>query len=298
MCSPRVSVLMPVYNGERYVQSAVRSVLNQTFSDFELIAVDDGSTDRSRKLLDTLGAHDARIRVISRPNTGIVGALNDALAGARGEYIARMDCDDLAAPERFAAQVRFLDDRRDVVLVGSRVLLIDKDGAPVGDMAGVARGSAAIERALLDGGWPVVHPTILTRKNAMVAVGGYREGTFPYEDHDLFLRLLDHGRMENLAEPLLHYRRHAQSVVVSQKNTRLILLDVVDAARRRRGEPPIDRAADRPNNPRWSRRHDWVWLALRSGHTRTARKYSFRAVREQPFLKESWEALYCAWRGR
>src|SRR5579871_2870885 len=102
---PAVSVLLPVYNGERFLAAAVRSVLEQTFSDFELIAIDDGSTDGSRAILEDFARRDARVRVISRPNSGIVGALNDALAQARGEFAARMDADDLCLSGRFAAQV-------------------------------------------------------------------------------------------------------------------------------------------------------------------------------------------------
>ena len=238
------------------------------------------------------------MRVISRPNTGIVGALNDGLAVARGEYVARMDGDDLSLPERLAMQVEYLDRNPATVLVGSRVLLIDADGWPIGDMACVGRGSATIERALLDGGWPIVHPSVMVRTAALRAVDGYRPGTFPYEDHDLFLRLLEHGPLENLDATLLHYRRHEQSVVMTGKNTRPVLLDVIDRTRARRGESPIDRPPDLPANKRWSQRRDWAWLALSHGHRRTARRYSLRALQEKPFYKESWRALFCAFRGR
>src|SRR4051794_39230969 len=100
MSNPVISVVMPVYNASRYLHSAVDSVLRQTFSDFELIAVDDGSTDNSKALLEQIAANEPRLRIVSRPNTGIVGALNDGLGVARGELIARMDADDIALPER------------------------------------------------------------------------------------------------------------------------------------------------------------------------------------------------------
>src|ERR1051326_2264165 len=128
---PFVSVLVPVYNAARYLDVAISSVLRQTFSDFELIAVDDGSKDDSKKILEHFSANDARIRVISRPNTGIVGALNDGLAVARGEFIARMDADDVALPGRFQAQLDYLRGHPDCIAVGTAVQIIDARGAVV-----------------------------------------------------------------------------------------------------------------------------------------------------------------------
>src|SRR5436305_11764547 len=103
--SPAVSVLMPVYNAQRYIAAAVQSILDQTFTDFELIVVDDGSTDRSGDILRGFAARDPRVKLISRPNTGYVVALNEALATATGEFIARMDADDFSLPKRFERQV-------------------------------------------------------------------------------------------------------------------------------------------------------------------------------------------------
>src|SRR5258706_14041022 len=117
--SPAVSVVMPVYNGERYLASAIDSILAQTFTDFELIAVDDGSTDSSLPMLKRYAERDPRVRVISRPNTGIVGALSDAIAAARAPLIARMDADDLSLPLRFERQVAYLSGHPQCVLVGT-----------------------------------------------------------------------------------------------------------------------------------------------------------------------------------
>ena len=108
MSSPLISVVTPVYNAGRYLRPAVESILVQTFRDFELIVVDDGSKDDSLAVLREYEANDHRVRIITRPNTGIVGALNDGLAAARGEFIARMDSDDLSTPERFEKQIAYL----------------------------------------------------------------------------------------------------------------------------------------------------------------------------------------------
>jgi len=297
--SPRLSVLVPVYNAERYLADAIDSILAQTFGDFELIAVDDGSKDRSRALLEDYARRDPRVKVISRPNTGIVGALNDALAASRADLIARMDSDDIALPDRFQKQVVYLDANPDCILLGSRVIMIDPEGLPIGDMATVGHGHDVIEDALLGGGWPIVHPTIIMRRAPLLAVGGYHEGTFPNEDHDLFLRLAEIGKLDNLPDTLLKYRRHPQSVVISvTKGSRTTIRKVVEEAHRRRGLPTPAPWLKGIDDPCWSQRREWAWLALREGHVPTARKFAFGAVREKPLCKESWRALYCALRGR
>ena len=119
---PSVSVLMPIHNGEPTLTEAVESVLAQTFGDFELIAVDDGSTDSSLAKLQSFARGDPRVRILSRPNTGIAGALNDSIQQARGEFLVRMDADDIALPQRFEKQVAYFRAHPDCVLVGSRVL--------------------------------------------------------------------------------------------------------------------------------------------------------------------------------
>ncbi len=129
--TPAVSVVMPLYNARRHLASALDSVLAQTFTDFEIIAVDDGSRDDTLDLLRQYESRDPRVRVLSRPNTGIVGALNDGMRLARADLIARMDGDDLCLPDRFEKQVAYLQQHPDCVLVGSQVLLIDPDGEPI-----------------------------------------------------------------------------------------------------------------------------------------------------------------------
>src|SRR4051812_2021202 len=106
MATPAITVLMPVYNAARYLTEAVTSILAQTFKDFEFVIVDDGSTDRSKKILERFAQQDWRIKLISRPNTGIVGALNDGIAGSRGDFIARMDADDVAHMMRLERQIK------------------------------------------------------------------------------------------------------------------------------------------------------------------------------------------------
>jgi len=293
--SVAVSCVMPLYNAQRFLTEAIQSVLTQSFTDFELIAVDDGSTDRTRAMLEDFARHDRRVRIISRPNTGIVGALNDGIAAAQGEIIARMDGDDVCMPSRFAKQVAYLREHPDCVLVGSRVILTDRDGWAIGDMESVRCSHEEINHELLDAGWPIVHPTVMMRRQAVLDAGGYREGTFPNEDHDLFLRLAELGRLHNLPEQLLRYRRHYQSIS-SSENRSNVLRRIVDEARRRRGLDARE-WKELPVMTRAVERESWAWQALREHHVATARKHALGVMRERPWAKESWRVVYCALRG-
>ncbi len=125
---PVISVILPVYNGEAYLALAVDSILVQTFRDFELIAVHGGSTDRSPEILRDFADRDMRVRVVRQDGKGLVGALNQGIALARGELLARMDADDIAHPDRFATQVAFLRGNPDIAVVGSAMTLIDEAG--------------------------------------------------------------------------------------------------------------------------------------------------------------------------
>jgi glycosyltransferase involved in cell wall biosynthesis len=293
---------MPVYNASRYLRPAVQSILAQSFGDFELIAVDDGSKDESAEILRDYAAKDARVRVISRPNTGIVGALNDGLAAASGEFVARMDSDDIAMPERFAKQVAFLREHPDHVLVGSQVMLIDPAGATLCPKQDTEYTHEAIDQALLAGRWPLVHPTIMVRREAIERVGRYRAKYQWLEDLDLFLRLAEVGRLASLPDVLLQYRLHTASVCATRDKDQDEIRPALEAeVYARRGLPA-------PNGPRTvhqatfesstDRFRVWGWFALIGGNVTTARKYALRTVRSAPLALESWRLMYCALRGR
>jgi glycosyltransferase involved in cell wall biosynthesis len=197
---------MPVYNAQAYVRQATESILNQTFGDFEFIIINDGSTDDSRKILEELARRDARIRLVSRPNTGYTKALNEALGMARAPYLARMDADDISLPDRFEKQLEYLRAHPECVLVGSRILTIDPFGSPLYEPRHKLVHEA-IEAELLAGvGWAIVHPASMMVREVVDALGGYRPEMEPSEDLDLFLRLAEKGKIANLPEVLLHYR--------------------------------------------------------------------------------------------
>lgn len=204
--APRVSVLMPVYNGEPYVKEAVASILNQTFTDYEFIVVDDGSTDETWSILESY-AVDPRIRLIQNEiNLGLARSLNRALAMARGEYVARMDADDVSRPNRLATQVAFLDNHRSIGVVGSTVQIVDAGGS-LGRVLSRPPTDALIRWSLCFQ-TPLAHPSVLMRKAVLDRVGGYNDALLANQDRDLWHRLSALTRFANLKVPLLLYRKH------------------------------------------------------------------------------------------
>ena len=294
MTVPTVSIVMPVYNAERYVAESVDSILAQTYRDFEFIIVNDGSTDRTHEILSGYASRDDQINLISRPNTGIVGALNDGLDAVRGRYVARMDSDDLAMPQRLDEQVRFLEEHHDVVIVGTDVLIIDEDGdAMWTDHKPTDHGQ--IDAALIDGrSATIVHPSAMMRRDAVEKVGPYRRDTQWVEDLDYFLRLGEIGRLANLSRVLLKYRLHPQSVNHRRRREQQQLVERVLAAACDRRGITFDRekfAGMRPIASRDAQHRDWALKAYGCGHHKTGRKHGLKAVRCNPGSLRNWRIL-------
>ncbi|HMF28708.1 MAG TPA: glycosyltransferase [Candidatus Cybelea sp.] len=199
-------MVLPIYDGAPFLAQAIESILAQTFRDFELITIDDGSRDASGEILDRFARSDSRVTALYQANAGMIAALNRGLALARGEFIARMDQDDVAHPERFARQVSFLDAHSDVAVVGSAVTLIDETGKRIRDVDYPAIPETVAK--FLEIGAPLAHPAVMMRRDAVGAVGGYREAFRYAEDYDLWLRMAERYRMSNLADRLLLYRQH------------------------------------------------------------------------------------------
>lgn len=297
---PKVSVLMPVYNGETYLPTAIDSVLSQTLTDLELIVINDGSTDRSEFLLEKFQKQDSRIRLISRGNTGIVPALNEGLSHARGQYIARMDADDIAMPERFAQQVEFLDSHPEHVAVGSRTLMIDPEGLPI-KVHNDLLTHEEIDQAYLNGGFgTITHPAVMLRHETMQTIGGYRKEMDLAEDDDLFLRLAEIGKLANLPQVLLKYRQHLKSFSSTKFSKGLqVAITALQEAYQRRGLKLSDMPYIKVDKPRsLNGTHSlWAWWALGDGNVATARKHAFLALKSAPTSKESWKTFACAVRG-
>ena len=301
MSSPVISVLMPAYNTERYVAEAVESILGQTFTEFEFIIVDDGSTDGSLAVLRRYAAQDSRIRLVSRPNTGIVGALNEGLSLAQGELIARMDGDDVSLPKRLELQVAYLDDHPRCVAVGCRVLMVDPDGAPLRITCEELEHDEIVAAELR--GWTAIENASATyRRCAVMEAGGYRKECETAEDLDLFLRLAERGDLANLPDVLYEYRQHFRRICHCRRGEQArITREVLKEARARRGLPvPNDIMAPDVSGvlSEADQHRTWAWWALRAGHVRTARKHALAAVLKAPLSRLSWRVLACSIRGQ
>lgn len=207
---PMVTVAMAVYNGERFLRPAIESILAQQFSDFELIVVDDGSSDGSVAIANEMANSDSRIIVLRAAHGGIAAATNLALAHARGAFFAPMDQDDVALPDRLTRSVQYLDANPLVGAVGGAARLIDETGAFID--AGQSSTPSPNPDEELKWSCSLLHPSCMMRTELVRAVGGYRS-VLPYaQDYDLFLRLAERSMLANLADTLLHKRRHSRQV--------------------------------------------------------------------------------------
>ena len=211
--APRVSVVLCTHNGARYLDLAIRSILRQTLTDLELIVVDDGSTDDTPAILARHAQEDARIRISRTEHLGLAEARNHGLDLARSNRVALMDDDDIAAPGRLERQLGFLDANADVRALGTWAWQVGASGRRVAasDTGPTTREELARLRA--EGlGVYLIAPTVVLDRDAVRAVGGFRQWTFPAEDIDLWLRLSDDGVVLALPERLLDYRVHSRSI--------------------------------------------------------------------------------------
>ena len=298
--SPSLSIYMPAYNVAAFVRKAVQSILDQTHRDFELIIVNDGSKDSTLEILTQMAAQDGRIRLVNQPNGGVSAASNRAIQMARSEYIARVDADDVADPQRMEKQLKYMREHPDCVALGSAMMLIDEGGLPLYPMAHIEYGHHNIDASLMNGGWPIAQPACMYRKNAVLAAGGYRSDLSLHEDHDLFLKLAEHGRLENLPEVLQYYRQHSTSLMAqeSASSHSIVMPEILRQARRRRGLPEeLPAEAVIAPVPALERVRRWAWRSLKAGHVQTARKYALATLRQAPFSTDSWKLMYCTLRG-
>lgn len=212
--TPTVSILLPVYNAAPYVAATIESLLMQTLRDFEVIAIDDGSTDAS---LDVLrGFKDARLRIVTNgTNLGLVKTLNLGINLCRSEFIARMDADDIAVPRRLEKQVAYLRSHSNVILISSSRSAIDHRSRPINEYNRAISGPALIRWKLLTGNF-ITHTAVMLRKSAL-PTPLFEEQFKHAEDYAAWLRLLAHGDFETLQEPLVAMRWHGASVSASNK---------------------------------------------------------------------------------
>lgn len=198
---------MPVCNGEKYLAEAIESILAQTFTDFEFIIVDDGSSDRSAAIVSSYAEQDRRIRFIKlERNRGVADARNQGLAVASGEFIATMDCDDVSLPERLQRQVDFLEQKPEIGVLGTGAQAVNEELRPLFDF-NLPPQHALIVFNLFVGSF-LIHPSTMMRRELLLSVAGYEPSRQTSEDPELWTRLMWRTRFANLPERLLLYRWH------------------------------------------------------------------------------------------
>lgn len=289
MSTPQVDVVMPVYNAEAYVAEAVVSILRQSFSDFRLVCIDDGSTDRSSDILDRLASHDPRLTIIRQKNEGLVGALNVGLSVCTAELIARMDADDIAMPDRFASQVKYLEAHPEVIAVGTAILEMDSDTDPLG-IERFATEHEQIDDAMLRLKTGMAHPSVMMRREVVQSLGGYRVDFEWVEDIDLWLRMAETGRLANLPEVLLCYRQHTSSGTwsVGQSRRERMLTLIKETYARRGLDLPDELVRQCGKRRSYGGPAKWARKAARQGQWTVAAKHMRRQWQGSPLSVLTW----------
>jgi glycosyltransferase involved in cell wall biosynthesis len=206
-----ISVIMPVFNGERFLVEAIKSVLNQTLADFELILINDGSSDNTLSIMLHFSEIDSRIIIIDRENRGLVESLNEGIELARGRFIARMDADDICLPNRFLRQIEYFRDFPNIAVLGSRTVVIDESGKVVGRCRRPLTHQHIVTYFLY--GSPLAHPSVMFNMDMLDKSHlQYRASAYPAEDLDLWLRLSMRYKLANLKVPLIKYRMNVDGI--------------------------------------------------------------------------------------
>ncbi|MDB4925820.1 glycosyltransferase [Mucilaginibacter sp.] len=212
--NPCITVLMPAYNTEKYISEAIESVLQQTHTDFELIIVNDGSTDGTKAIINSY--KDERIILIDQPNMGVAAALNTGLKYSKAPYIARFDADDVCHPQRLEKQIKFLLENPEYILVGSDADYILENNDFLFHFQCIAHSHQEIMEKLYFY-CPFMHPTVMYKKANVANAGGYPTDAHNFEDYLLWTAIAKEGKFCNLAEPLIKYRLNSASVTIDER---------------------------------------------------------------------------------
>lgn len=206
---PLISVIIPVYNAERYIKQALDSICNQTYKNLEIIIIDDGSSDQSKTIIETY--QDKRLRFISRENRGLISSLNEGINICKGKYIARMDADDISSQERLEKQLQFLKNNNDVGAVFTGIEYIDETGSII--RSKVSKKTRSVEPVELLFGCPLCHPTAMFDMTKLSVNDILYDSNFHLaEDFELWTRLVSNTKIALLDEVLFSYRIHSNSI--------------------------------------------------------------------------------------
>jgi len=280
------------------------SLLSQTLKEFEILAFDDGSVDGSIEILKKYSKRDSRVRVFLREHCGYSPHLNEGISLARGQWIARMDSDDICVRSRFQKQVDYLLSRPDVVAVGSWMELIDTNGRPFSCRTAPTSHEEIEELHLRGFGGTMPHPSLMIRTDTVRSIGGYRTELEPAEDLDLLLRLGEIGRLANIPENLIAYRIHANATSTLHRDkqndrNRTILCDAWQR-RNLEGSPVLQSHGNRTPETSEEMLDERFTKCMHSHFFGTARHYALRMCLREPSKINNWRKLiksvYSPWR--
>jgi hypothetical protein len=280
---PLISVVMPVRNGGRWLGEAIDSVVRQTLRDLELLVIDDGSTDQTPEILNDWSRRDRRVRGLRQSSLGLVAALNYGLAEARAPFLARLDADDRAAPQRLKRQVTVLNDNSSFGLLGSWAQRIDESGRPRGELKPETSPQKLAD--ILKRGNPFIHSTIVLRTEIARRLGGYRSAFEAAEDYDLWLRMSEVTVLANLPEPLVQYRRHRANVTARRAIRQAFSVRLAQRAAGIRRQTGRDPAADLTAPPDWR-----LPQARSSFYAEDATTYCLLDFADRDFARRTGEA--------
>ncbi len=294
---PLVSVVMPVFNSARFLSAAIESILAQTLAEFELIIVDDGSTDDSVAIAERFARRDARVRLFRNPHLGLSRIRNRGFKLARAEFVATMDSDDVALPQRLLLEQAYLATHAECAVVGGQAEQMDADGCPIAPLH-VDLYHARIEAQLLQGrGSALIQSSAMFRRRTVLSAGGYDERLQIGEDLDLYLRLAERSVLANLPEVVLRIRRHPASLSAGYDAdaARRDRQDVIRRTFWRRGWDQRQVSVRQFFQPRTATDiyATWIVAAFRAGNYRTAGKYLRLLARESTLRPASTARGVC-----
>ena len=216
---PKVSVILPVYNGEEYLQETIDSVLSQDYTDYEFLIINDGSRDASQDIIDKNAKIDSRIVPIKQKNQGLVKTLNKGIDLAKGIYIARIDADDVWLRGKLKEQVKELDQDEDLVLIGGSFDVVDEKGGYIRTFYAPIEDSHIKDALLLYN--PFGHAGVVYRKDAVIKAGLYSGDVGPTEDYDLWVKLSSLGKMMSLPRVIFRYRENSAGISQTNRESQL-----------------------------------------------------------------------------
>lgn len=205
---PKISVIMPAYNAEKYIKEAIDSILTQTYGDFELIVLNDCSRDSTEQIILSF-ADDRIVYLKNEQNMGVAATLNRGLSVAKGEYVARMDADDVSLPERFAQQVAYLDANPDVAVLGTNVETFNEDGPLFTGWSATDPAQMKVDLLFSCG---LAHPSVMMRRDVILELGSYDLAFEGLEDYECWCRVAENHQVTTLSQVLFRYRVHGAQV--------------------------------------------------------------------------------------